>query len=282
MSAKFSRLIGKAGSSKGKRIQLKKDTMLLGAGRSCSIRLKGDYVSDEHAVIRKRVDEKWIIENKSEYGLLVNAERVEARVLTHGDTIQVGATNLLEFEDVAQLVQQESKAAKSKYSLNALNPKSPKQLGAFAALVAYLLVMVFLLTDRLGGNGQGLQALDVSMFPRVIEATTQYATSGKVNTEGVTAALGENTPSYLFFYLAVLSASGEAASGEDVERVTDELSERLEALLLDAYQYQQARQYARAIEVLNRIYLLVPDPRAPVTRYTLSAMSAIKSEAKRG
>ena len=105
MAAKYSRLTGKAGSCKGKKIQLKQDSMTLGSARGNLIRLKGDYVSQEHAVIRKRVDARWMIENKSEYGLLVNAERVEARVLVHGDTIQIGSANLLAFEDLQQLNQ---------------------------------------------------------------------------------------------------------------------------------------------------------------------------------
>ncbi len=280
MAAKYSQLVGKAGSQKGKRLQLKKDTMTLGLARSSAIRLKGDYVSDEHAIIRKRVDEKWIVENKSEFGLLVNAERVEARVLSHGDTIQIGAANLLEFEDIAQLnAGLEKKSNKeSGWSTALLN--SPKQWAIFMGLVVYLGAIAYFLVGRMGEESSGPVLLNSDVYRSAIQATVDYAQSGNVDISEVERGLTENSPSYQFYQIAILS-SAQGVQNSQLGTLTKAFESELKALLLSAYQYQQAGQYARAIEVLNRVYLMVPDPRAPIARYSLRMMSEIKSEANR-
>ncbi len=280
MSAKFSRLVAKAGASKGKRFQLKTDSVLLGSARSCGIRLKGDYVADEHATLRKRVDGKWIVESQSEYGILVNAESVEARVLSHGDTIQIGATNLLQFEDLAQLNHASESAGAGGQSWKSLSPKSPKQVAIFVGLLVYLSVMAVLLSDQLGGGAAGARKLDAKVFRGAIEATLSYARSGTVLIEDAERSLAPGQPGYLFYRLASV-ANTDTDDAESAE-LSEALKAQLEGKLLDAYQFQESGQYARAIDRLNQVYLMVPDPRAPITRYTLSMMSAIKSEANRG
>jgi pSer/pThr/pTyr-binding forkhead associated (FHA) protein len=277
VAAKYSRLIGKAGTCKGKRIQLKQDAMTLGSARGTAIRLKGDYVSEEHAVIRKRVDDRWMIENKSEFGLLVNAERVEARVLSHGDTIQVGSANLLEFEDLQQLQQAEKKPASSSVMTSAAF-KNPKQLGIFAAILVYLGFMAFLLSDRLGDEDSGGEMLDARTFTAAIDATIDYVNSGQVVLADSEGGLDRSAPNYLFYELVTMSQDLDQSEA-DRERRADELRQQLQAMFLEAYQYQQMQQYRRATRILNEVYLMIPDPRAPITRYSLMVLPTLQQGA---
>jgi len=280
VAAKYSRLTGKAGSCKGKKIQLKQDSITLGSTRGNLIRLKGDYVSQEHAVIRKRVDARWMIENKSEYGLLVNAERVEARVLVHGDTIQIGSANLLAFEDLQQLNQGIKSPASSTFaSLASL--KNPKQAGVAALVLVYLVIMAYLLSDRLGGESSRRVALSMETFTRAIDATIDYANSGQVNLDDAFQGLDKSTPNYLFYELATLSVNPSTATVEKEAR-SEQLRQELENMFLRAYQHQQMGQYRRAIEIINEVYLMIPDPRAPIAQYCLQVLGSLKEEAARG
>lgn len=280
MAAKYSRLTGKAGSCKGKKIQLKQDSMTLGSARGNSIRLKGDYVSQEHAVIRKRVDARWMIENKSEYGLLVNAERVEARVLVHGDTIQIGSANLLAFEDLQQL-NQAAKSPTSSTFASLASFKNPKQVGIVALVLVYLIIMAYLLSDRLGGESSRRLALSMETFASAIDATIDYANSGQVNLDDAFQGLDKSTPNYLFYELATLSVNPSTLTAEKEAR-SEQLRQELESMFLRAYQHQQMGQYRRAIEIINEVYLMIPDPRAPITQYCLQVLASLKEEAARG
>ena len=96
MSEELQVITGLAGPLKGKRLKVKKTTISIGSNRKCDVTLKGEYVSDLHAVVKKREDGVWVVQNNSVNGTLINGERADLKVLAEGDRIQVGADSMFE------------------------------------------------------------------------------------------------------------------------------------------------------------------------------------------
>ena len=135
--SKFPVLTAIVGPSKGKRFVLKKESYLCGLDRKCPIRLKGDFVSDEHFSVRIRDDGNWVIENKSEYGTLVNAARVETRILSDGDNIQVGTANVLVFTAA------QSDVPNLKAEGSGSSALSGKKIAIGIGILAYVAAMIY-------------------------------------------------------------------------------------------------------------------------------------------
>lgn len=91
-------LIVEVGKSQGKKYTLKSDQYTIGSDRRCDIRVEGEYVSQLHAIVTKRDDGTWIIENRSPNQTLVNHASIDSRPLSPGDQIQIGANNLFKYE----------------------------------------------------------------------------------------------------------------------------------------------------------------------------------------
>lgn len=71
-----------------------KNLMTIGRGHESDIRIASHFVSRVHAKISSSGTATVIEDAGSRNGILVNSERVQRRVLRHGDVVNIGETNL--------------------------------------------------------------------------------------------------------------------------------------------------------------------------------------------
>lgn len=83
------------GRDRGKRIELRGETLTLGREASNRIQLNDSEVSRRHAELRKTESGYLLTDLHSSNGTFVNAERVEQRLLQSGDRLQLGRTLMI-------------------------------------------------------------------------------------------------------------------------------------------------------------------------------------------
>ena len=82
-----------AGGGKPVTVKLR-DTVEIGRGDRCAIRLQDTYVSQVHARLYRK-DSSWYVEDQgSTNGTMVNGDPIQEHVLEHGDRITIGETEL--------------------------------------------------------------------------------------------------------------------------------------------------------------------------------------------
>ncbi len=82
-------LIGKV-DNQVLRFPLFKNRLTIGRTKDNDIQLKAAYISRHHAVIETNDEQTCIFDSGSKNGIQVNAERVDKRVLVHGDIVLIG------------------------------------------------------------------------------------------------------------------------------------------------------------------------------------------------
>jgi pSer/pThr/pTyr-binding forkhead associated (FHA) protein len=76
-----------------------KNLMTIGRGHDADIRIASHFVSRVHAKISTKGAATIIEDAGSKNGILVNSERVQRRVLRHGDVVSIGGELNLKFVD---------------------------------------------------------------------------------------------------------------------------------------------------------------------------------------
>jgi FhaA, N-terminal domain/FHA domain len=79
----------------GKRHELDKRRVVIGRSRDCDIQVEDANVSRRHAEVRQEGAAYWVVDLDSTNGTEVNGRRLKRAKLKPGDTITVGATELL-------------------------------------------------------------------------------------------------------------------------------------------------------------------------------------------
>jgi hypothetical protein len=79
----------------GKRHELDKRRILIGRSRDCDIQVADANVSRRHAEVRQEGAAHWVVDLDSTNGTEVNGRRLKRSKLRPGDTITVGATDLV-------------------------------------------------------------------------------------------------------------------------------------------------------------------------------------------
>ena len=79
----------------GKRHEVDRRSVVIGRSRECDIQLVDPNVSRHHAELRQEGTAYWIVDLESTNGLSVNGRRIARAKLEDGDTITVGATDLV-------------------------------------------------------------------------------------------------------------------------------------------------------------------------------------------
>jgi Protein of unknown function (DUF3662)/FHA domain len=79
----------------GKRHVIDKRTVVIGRSRECDVQLPDANVSRRHAELRQEGTTYWIVDLGSTNGIAVNGRRQSRAKLQDGDTITLGATELL-------------------------------------------------------------------------------------------------------------------------------------------------------------------------------------------
>jgi pSer/pThr/pTyr-binding forkhead associated (FHA) protein len=260
------------GPSKGKRFTLKKDTYACGADRKCAIRLKGEFVSDEHFIIRIRDDGNWIAENKSEYGTLVNAQRVETRILSDGDKIQIGTGNILVFSSA------ESTASKVPVDDDGGSGLSGKKIGIGVAILVYVAAMIYGAMVLTGDDSTGTRtSIGIAGIESAVASTLEFM-QGKVlktNTEVKGArTVDKAAPSYRYFNILDLQRRG--VNPAELESEYQALEKELNTKMYAVYQLMSAGRNKAALKILDEVYSTVPDVRAPITVLSLSLRTKIQ------
>jgi pSer/pThr/pTyr-binding forkhead associated (FHA) protein len=248
---------------------LKKESYSGGADKKCQVRLRGDFVSAEHFLIRLREDGSWVIQNASEHGTLVNAQRVETRVLTDGDKIQIGTSNVLLFsmeEATRKAAQREDEAS----VVSGGAKVSVKTLLISAALAIYLAGLVALyfiyFKPSAGFSGSTFTAASIE---NSIESSLAYL---ELQREAPLAAqaISAEDPSALYYRLLTADDIGEAE--------IDEFANRLRKQMYLALAQLGAGQKAIARTTLREVYVMAPDIRLPSTALALSTRKALQEE----
>ena len=83
------------GRDKGKRFDLRQDSLTLGRDASNRIQINDSEVSRRHAEIRRTEEGHVVIDLESSNGTFINTEKVGKRLLKNGDRLQLGRTLLL-------------------------------------------------------------------------------------------------------------------------------------------------------------------------------------------
>jgi pSer/pThr/pTyr-binding forkhead associated (FHA) protein len=270
--SKFPTLTAVLGSSKGKRFILKKPEYACGSGRKCQVRLKGEFVSELHFTVRTREDGNWAIQNSSEYGTLVNAQRVETRVLSDGDKIQIGTGNVLVFntagsEEAQQLATEDNGEAGSGISSKTI---------AIAAGVAIYLAGMFYAITMMTGSTESSQggSISISQIDSAVSSTMEYMKIGS-STDPDKAAAPANTTLLSVRYFRILELQAGAGSRADLDKEYEALEQDLRSTMYAAYKAMATGQTNRSIELFDEIYARVPDIRAPVTAMALTMRSQV-------
>jgi pSer/pThr/pTyr-binding forkhead associated (FHA) protein len=269
--SKYPLLTAIVGPSKGKRFTLKKDTYACGVDRKCAIRLKGEFVSDEHFIIRIRDDGNWIAENKSEYGTLVNAQRVETRILSDGDKIQIGTGNILVFSSA------ESTATEVPVD-DGGSGLSGKKIGIGVAILVYVAAMIYGAMVLTGDDSTGTRtAIGIARIESTVASTLEFMQGKtlKTNTEVKGARLVDKAaPSYRYFKILDLQTRG--VNPAELESEYQALGKELNTKMYAVYQLMSAGRNRAALKILDEVYATVPDVRAPITVLSLSLRTKIQ------
>jgi len=93
------------GRDKGKRYDLRGDSLTLGRDHNNAVQVSDNEISRRHAEIRKDDQGYLLADLGSSNGTFVNAEQVTERRLANGDRVQLGRTLLL-FTDADERTEQ--------------------------------------------------------------------------------------------------------------------------------------------------------------------------------
>jgi pSer/pThr/pTyr-binding forkhead associated (FHA) protein len=79
----------------GKRHEVDRRSIVIGRSRECDIQLVDPNVSRHHAELRQEGTAYWLVDLESTNGIAVNGRRVARAKLDDGDTITLGATDIV-------------------------------------------------------------------------------------------------------------------------------------------------------------------------------------------
>ena len=85
----------------GKQHTVDKMSTLIGRSKDCDLQVEDANVSRRHAELRREGSSWWLVDLDSTNGTELNGKRVQRMQLDDGDTITLGATDLV-FERITQ------------------------------------------------------------------------------------------------------------------------------------------------------------------------------------
>lgn len=282
-------LVVEAGKSKGKKITLKKSEYALGSERKCNVRLTGDFVSPLHAVLKLRDEDQWVIQNRSPNQTLVNNQVVDTKPLVVGDSIQIGASNLLRFDVVSKKPSKDTKLddGGDKTSALAALMKKPAVL---AGLVFYVVLLVVVFSLLSGKSDE----IDPSNWNRArigfaINESTEYLIGAPLEIakqdEGESAkptVQADSEPSaeevtekeavekvdenISYDEILRLRAAPDLEDQGQLQKMTISLMADVSAKLEHTWHLEQQGRWRDVITSYNNVLNLVPDINLPITK----------------
>jgi pSer/pThr/pTyr-binding forkhead associated (FHA) protein len=231
-------LVGLAGPLKGRRLLLDAAVAnTVGRADGCTVRVQGELVSEQHAVIQRNASRQWSITNRSPYGTLVNGQATTETLLAPSSSIQVGQASLFRFEVTTVEEREES----------ALVRGIRKRPLLVVAGGVYLLLMIAVAVILSSWGGLAAQQTVVSL-------------------EQIKLSL-EGTDRYLMGPKGQLAHSAERP---------DETLEAVRELMVDAWALERQERWREAMENYADVINLVPDLDAPVARLANRRMTVIR------
>lgn len=89
------RIVYLTGPNQGRRVTVRQGDVLIGAEKSCHVRLRHLTVLDQHAMLEERADGAYVRALYAGGEVRVNGEVVREKRLNHGDEIRIGKERLL-------------------------------------------------------------------------------------------------------------------------------------------------------------------------------------------
>ncbi len=90
-------LIVISGRSVGRMYKLDENKTTLGRSPDSGVLIEDEGVSRNHAMVERRNDEYFLIDNQSTNGVFVNGDRINMHRLEDGDKLQIGSNTILKF-----------------------------------------------------------------------------------------------------------------------------------------------------------------------------------------
>lgn len=263
-----------------RKIALRTNSIQIGSGRKSTIRLKGTYVSDVHAVISRSKTGDWVVENQSPNGILVNGKSTETSVLRDGDQIQVGADDTFVVSGLSGAPKEKKSDGDDKVELadkkGGINPLYVVGGIVYAAVCLYFL-SVFLDRGKVTSNAT-VSTFNLTTLEQTVVELSDYLgqkVGVELDPQYLNSVVKENTG-----HVPVVSGNPEVDLVTTEEK-TDWVMNRaltVRAELRNAYWLSEQGQIDASIDVLKNITRLDSDLSNPATYYALGAMAKLQTK----
>ena len=259
------------GPSKGKQYQLKNFPQTIGSHRKSDIVIKGNFVSDTHAIIEVRDDGLYVISNKSVNGTWINQEKIDSKVLTSGDYIQIGEESLFSFQipEKTKTNKKETKISPSSKGTSNLFSRPSILLG----LGLYLSIMIgaafFFMNVKKTDDAITLNAEKVNY---IINSTQDFLKSGQLDTTPLNTVtdlspLNDSQFESDYLYFSLLYKIRKKNNTREIEKIISVILNKISFHLFQAWHFEQQKKWAEASREYYKIEAIVPDMRCPSTQF---------------
>ena len=259
------------GSKSGKVHRLKNDEISLGSHKSNTIQLQGEYVSDYHAVIKRRNDGIRVIKNLSVNNTIVNQAIVDERPLADGDVVQIGADNLLRFNI------EENKSAIKEKKKKIMASSGGQGLLKNKLLITGLLVYLSLILGAVlfFGSNENINKAELTYekVESLLKSTDTYIANmpniGEVDDLNQNYTLSNDIDkSSDFFEIRKLQDQvnfDENKFNQHKNVILETISDSLN----QAWHLESTKQHQLAIKEYRDILQIIPDINSPVSKYAV-------------
>lgn len=269
-----------AGKSKGKKVILKKNEYTIGSARKSNIRLRGEFVSPEHAVLKLRDENQWVLQNRSSNQTLVNNQVIDTKPLVVGDSIQVGASNLLKFDLVPVKSKKEKNASDGQSQFTNVVTSYLKKPAVIVGLTFYL-ILLLLVFSLLSNSSKDRISSDWSRasIDTVIESSSNYllersnfvappSDDGVLVESKLSADQISSAAKKLSGYDAIIWLHQNTFDQQDspLPQMVDELMQELQEKLTQIWHLEQQGRWAEVVTDYEEALTMVPDINLPITQ----------------
>jgi len=276
-------LIHTTETGKPKTIRLRESVVTLGKSKKATVRIGGDYVSDEHAKLIVKTDGSLHIENLSPNGTILNGVNVEQSDVRNGDVLQIGSSNSFVVDGLAETTanlslseddQTGEENQQTKETTNYLNWKY--LLGGVVWLGVVGFFAVSILSENPLFNTESSDLLTLDSIDEAVRSSVIYLGNRK-NIEISDSDVEKMSLSESPRQMSYDNLWSSEDSGEDHIIWIKEMSVAVRTNLVNAFWLDQQGRVQESIEVLEDVVRMVPDIENPAALYSLAAISHLQN-----
>ena len=268
-------LLVRSGPRRGKRFNLKGGAFRIGKDSNSDLVLTDEFVSPLHTVVEFR-DDVWIATNRGVNGTLLNRTAIEgSRPLAPGDVLQVGGETLIEFGLKEKRKRQ--KADKTVGGSEEAKPlwQRPAVLGGLGGYFVLLIAAAVFLSTTAGSGGSGLSRATADDL--VARSRAFLESDAPRDSEPIAGFVRPSDPEDpASTYYALVSAREHEAPPESTQPLVDDMIDRVDRALFEAWRLEQQRNWSAAIDTYRGIQRMLPTLRAPVTEFAIGRVEALR------